>query len=53
MVLEEEADIDVGLTCFSIVSASAHTKMKAVAIKSKGEAGLGQLHSRQEELCLD
>ena len=34
MVLEEEADIDVGLTCFSIEG--AHTKMKAVAIKSKG-----------------
>ena len=41
MVLEEEADIDVGLTCFSIVSASAHTKMKAVAIKSKGGRGTG------------
>ena len=39
MVLEEEADIDVGLTCFSIVGASAHTKMKAVAIKSKGGTG--------------
>ena len=39
MVLEEEADIDVGLTCFSIVGASAHTKMKAVAIKSKSRTG--------------
>ena len=41
MVLEEEPDIDVGLTCFSIVGASAHTKMKAVAIKSKGGSGTG------------
>ena len=42
MVLEEEADIDVGLTCFSSSGCfSAHTKMKAVAIKSKGGRGTG------------